>query len=117
MSYESNDERIERLEQKVAELLSIQKDVLKLSMSSQRNQQNLNLCLLKEAVAAKNSQVALVEIIAKSPVIQNNEARRIFLDAVALAVTRNDQIEASLVEFEKKHPLPPPDEPPAPGPA
>jgi hypothetical protein len=59
MNYESNDERIERLENQVAKLLSAQRAELRLIEADEQHQRAMNIHFLKSAVLLKNNQDAL----------------------------------------------------------
>ena len=118
MSYESNDERMERLEQKFTELLGIQKAMLKLNLDKVQHQRTLNISFLKEAVFLKNNQDALVRYISSSSLITDEVVRRQFLDEVSRWESASEKMEKMLADLEKEPPEPlPPDEPAPPGPA
>jgi hypothetical protein len=118
MSYESNDERIERLEQKFAELLSVQKAMLRLNQDQVQRQKTVNICLLKEAVLLKNGLDAIARYLISISSIIDEAERRVFLDGISRWESNSEKLEAMIEELEKSPPESlPPDEPLTPGPA
>lgn len=90
MSYESNDERIERLENQVAELIKIQKGTLGLS----QDQGEVNFCVVSLIVLLKNESIALLRFLVSSSLIEDDKARRQFLDQVSRLESQSEKIEA-----------------------
>jgi len=118
MSYESNDERIERLENQVAKLLSAQRAELRLIEADEQHQRAMNIHFLKSAVLLKNNQDALAHYFASSSMIIDEGMRRQFLDQVSRQESASEKTEKMLADLEKDSPPPlPPDEPSPPGPA
>ena len=118
MSYESNDERIERLENQVAELIKIQKGTLGLS----QDQGEVNFCLASMIVLLKNDFLALLRFLVSSSLIEDDKARRQFLDQVSRLESQSEKMEAMVARLGKaiqspEPEAPPSDDPSSPGPA
>jgi hypothetical protein len=116
MSYESNDERIERLENQVAELIKIQKGTLGLS----QDQGEVNFCVVSLIVLFKNESIALLRFLASSSLIENENERLQLLRGVSRLESDCEKVEAMVARLGKviKNPepeAPPSDDPSSPG--
>jgi len=118
MSCESNDERIERLENQVAELIKIQKGTLGLS----QDQGEVNFCVVSLIVLLKNESIALLRFLTSSPLVEDEKERQELLNSVSRLESNCENVEAMVARLGKaiQNPepeAPPSDDPSSPGPA
>jgi hypothetical protein len=117
MSYESNDERIEKLEENFTALLNAQKAALRLHEGLVQGQGTMNISLLKEVFRLTNNQTALMRYITSSSLLFDKNEQKRFLDKVSGWEHRAEHLEKMLADLEKSPPKPlPPDESVSPGP-
>lgn len=118
MSFESTDERIEKLENQVAELV-------KIGIASQglfRNHQLLKRDIFNMIVILKNDQISLLRFLVGSSLIKDDNVKRQFLSQVSRLESDCENMEAMVADLGKAIPnpepeAPPPDDPSSSGPA
>jgi uncharacterized protein (UPF0335 family) len=101
MSFESTDERIERLENQVEALTKIEMRSLE-----------MHQYLPKAIIPLQNDHIAILRFLANSPLIADDKVRQQFLTCVSRLERECEQMEAMVASFGKEiqNPEPPPDE-------
>ena len=108
MGYESNEERLERLERQVAKLT----ETLNNSLETQRK---LNALLLDSNSKLSAAHIASLRFLATQPIFGDEKVRLAFTDMVAKAESDYEQPQAMIADLVKSllSPTPPPsDQPP-----
>ena len=118
MRYESNDERIERLENQVAKLEKIVIGILEVLQKGRAG----NMRLTSLIILLKNDQVAIMRFLLSDSFIKDDNVRKQFLSQVARLESDCEKMEAMVADWGKaiQNPepeAPPPDKPSPPGPA
>lgn len=95
MSFESNEERIERLE-----ALSVQTARMSIGIAEQiKGMLMVDCILLEQVLAANDATLVMLRMMAASGAVKD-AARQPLLDAIANAETRRDFVAAQLIDVK-----------------
>jgi iron-sulfur cluster repair protein YtfE (RIC family) len=97
MSYESTDDRIERLESQVAELIEIQKVVL----ASEPGQKEIVAILAEFCIDLRSGLLALLKANASSPLITDEKTRQDFRERISRMESNAEKAEAMLATLKQ----------------